>query len=339
MFNTGKRVTAHSSKATLSISDQPAGFTGQHWLPTSQLSLDINWSQPPETLTAGEPVTVTLMLMAEGLKAEALPEVSFNWPDSIKTYPEKPEFRTDKRANGVVGLRQEKVVLVANQNGEFQIPTIEIPWWNTVTNQQQVESIDGFVVKVAGGVAAEPITPDQIAEVPLENVVTPEVIADESLVQTENTPSVIERLKNSYTKNPRAYQIGFAALVVLCMIGFYTFYRSTRPETSETMKRKEVRAALDELSLACNENNTKAAIAALPKWASAVGVYPSTLAGIEHCDDETLASEVTKLSQACYGQSSKVWDGRELMASVERFSYKERKEEVVSELGSLHPLY
>ncbi|MGB1311404.1 MAG: BatD family protein, partial [Leucothrix sp.] len=123
-FRTGTRVSAYSQKISLAVKAKPADYGAEHWLPASQMTLSMNLSQPAERLKAGEPLTVTIALMARGLKAEVLPEVVLDLPAGIKSYPEKPTFRTDKITNGMVGLRQEKVVLIANAAGEYTIPEV-----------------------------------------------------------------------------------------------------------------------------------------------------------------------------------------------------------------------
>lgn len=333
MFNTGKRVTAYSSKASLVVSEPPAAFTGSTWLPSSQLSIDMTWSQPPETLKAGEPVTVTIMLMAEGLKAEILPEVKLSWPNSLKTYPEKPEFRTDKRANGLVGLRQEKVVLVANQNGEFIIPPVEVPWWNTVTNQQEVARLSSTVVRVSGAVVSQPLAAT-ISAIPEE---VEEAEASEDNVVLEEGPTIIESVEAYYEQNKQYALIVLALLFATLVLIVGAFLYVTRA-TKQDDKKYQVLAKA-KLAKACRDNDAMASIKALPEWASAVGIFPATLAGIEEHGDIALATEVSLLAKVCYSQGTQLWEGNQLLDAVNQFSHANKVENVSESLASLHPSY
>ncbi len=336
MFNTGKRVTAYSSKASLKVQGQAKGFTGNNWLPSSQVSLDMTWSQSPETVKAGEPVTVTIMLMAQGLKAESLPEVKLNWPDSIKTYPEKPEFRTDKRGNGLLGLRQEKVVMVANQNGEFQIPAIEIPWWNTITNEQQVERVASFTVKVTGAGAVQATTPTQ--ETPMINSeVDNETPSVEKETQPEKELSLLETLTATYVENKKHLPIALAVLCLLLALLVSIVFYLKRPKAKQDNSRQILAAAKAQLAEACNANDAKGAIAALSKWAEAMGIYPATLSGIERSGDKALSTEIALLSEASYSKSAQAWSGANLLVAVNNFAYNEQPEVNNQALGSLHP--
>ena len=336
MFNTGKRVTAYSSKASLSVAEQPKGFTGNNWLPSSQLSLDMTWSQSPETMKAGEPVTATIMVMAQGLKAEALPEITINWPDSIKSYPEKPEFRTDKRANGLVGLRQEKVVLVANQNGEFQIPAIEVVWWNTITNQQQTERINGFTVKVDGAAAVQSLSPTPAVAEP-EALANDEGVQDSALVKQEL--STFDALSAVYADNKKHLPIALSVLSLLLLGAGSAYFYFNRPKTQASMNREALAFAQAELAKACNANNAKAAISALLQWAEAAGIYPATLSGIERCGDPLLSKEVAVLSHSRYSQNAQTWDGDKLLAAIQQFSHAPKNNNADESLDALHPLH
>ncbi|PWQ94138.1 BatD family protein [Leucothrix arctica] len=335
MFNTGKRVTAYSSKASLNVAEQPKGFTGNNWLPSSQLSLDMTWSQSPETMKAGEPVTATIMVMAQGLKAEALPEITINWPGSIKSYPEKPEFRTDKRVNGLVGLRQEKVVLVANQNGEFQIPAIEVAWWNTATNQQQVERINGFTVKVDGAAAVQLLSPAPLAAEP-EPLANKDA-EDSALVKEEQ--SIFDTVSAVYAEHKKHLPVALSVLGLLLLgIGAAYFYFN-RPKTQVEINRKILASAQVQLAEACNANNAKAAISALPQWAEAAEIYPATLSGIERCGDPLLSKEVAALSHSRYSQNAQAWNGEKLLVAVKQFSHAPKVDNVSDSLEALHPLH
>ncbi|RVU81449.1 protein BatD [Leucothrix sargassi] len=338
MFDVGKRVTAYSSKASLKIAEQPASYTGDSWLPASHVELAMTWSQAPETLKAGEPVTVTTAVIADGLKAEVLPEIKFQWPGSIKTYPEKPEFRTDKTANGLLGLRQEKVVLVANENGDFTVPPVKVTWWNTVTNKQEVEEIAGFTMSVSGAATtAAPVEPPS-QDVAKSEVVTEEEAPKESaLAAPEVSEPLTARLSKYYAANKeRVLSIAGGLLVALVLL-YFAIRRVARPKTQQELDTKALNSAKQELLNACQRNDTKAAVEALPAWAQAVGIYPATLAGITEVGDQSLSEAIKALSQASYAKESQAWQGQALKTAVENYQQTTTSNQSEPTLGSLHP--
>ena len=68
----------------------------------------------------------------------------------IKAYTDQPEFRNENNAQGIVGVRQEKWVLVAPYNGDYALPDIQLDWWNS-TRQQETATINAATLRVSGG--------------------------------------------------------------------------------------------------------------------------------------------------------------------------------------------
>ena len=330
MFNNGTRVNAYSPKVELMIADKPASFTGEHWLPASQVNLSMNWSLPPNGLKAGEPVDVIIGLIAEGAKAESLPEVKLTLPDALKVYPEQPTFRSGKGGNALAGLREEKFTVIGNEAGEYEIPAVEIPWWNTNTDQQEVARLDGFTIKIEGtGVAlSAPVAP-----------VKPE--KDSSPQKPEVVPAQIDPEKDQtltefYIEN-QVVILGSSSAVVVLLGGLYFWRRrSTNSESAEESQKDRLQKALEPLVTACNENDAQSAIASLPAWANEVGIYPATLAGIEGCDDSALIGAVRGLTKVNYSPQSEAWSGDALLKAINAFSSAKSE---VPELGGLSPLH
>lgn len=342
MFNHGTRVNAFSPKAELTISDKPASFTGEHWLPASKVTLNMNWSRSSDTLKVGEPVTVTIALLAEGAKAEVLPEVALSLPDVLKVYPEQPTFRSDKGGNGLTGLREEKFTLVGNENGEYQIPAVEIPWWNTNTDQQEFARLDSFTIKVGGAATGASLQNNNQAatQEPFE-----EKLESETKPEAQNASALVDLTVNQaelsfYDKNKVLILVALAVMAGLFLIGGGLFWRKRegRSSLSGQSLGQQRQKAVEDLSRACKENNPRAAIAGLPAWARSVGIHPATLAGIERCNDSALIDAVRALSQASYSQKTEAWNGEELLRTISHFSEASLNSPEPSGLSPLHPI-
>ena len=338
MFNRGSRVSAYSAKAELTITDKPASFTGEHWLPASQVTLNMNWSQSADSLKAGEPVTVTIALMAEGAKAETLPEVKLALPDSLKVYPEQPSFRSDKGGNGLSGLREEKFTVVGNEAGEFQIPAVEIPWWNTNTDKQEVARLDGFTIKVEGtGVIASKINPAIVVPAMHVKESTAEQNPEqEGAVSALIDPVATQAITGFYAEN-KVLILSVSATFTALLGGLVLWRRRfTNSESTDESQKDKLAKALSQLATACRENNAQAAVASLPVWANEVGIYPATLAGVERSDDSALIEAVRDLTKSSYSQQSGVWSGEALLKAINAFS---ATKSTAPELGGLSPLH
>ena len=343
MFNSGTRVNAYSAKAELTISDKPAGFTGDAWLPASHVNLNMNWSIPPESLKAGEPVIVTIALMAEGIKAESLPEVKLVLPDNLKVYPEQPTFRSDKGGNGLVGLREEKFTVIGNEAGEYQIPAVEVPWWNTNTDKQEVAKLDGFTIKVDGSaVASRPVEPklSELVTAEKEPVkeTPPEKPSEEAKeVSTLIQPVAAKTISELYLENKVVILTGSATFMAL-LGGLYFWRRRSGLQSEVESQQDKLEYARTRLISACRAGDSRQVMTLLPVWAGEVGIYPSTLAGIESSEYPQLREAVRELISNNYSQLDTGWDGKGLINAVNEFTADQSSTTEPNLLSPLHPI-
>ena len=345
-FRRGTRVNAYSEKASVEIKEKPASFTAENWLPASRVTLSMNFSQPIETLSVGEPVTVTIALIAEGLKAEVLPEVVLDLPETVKSYPEKPTFQSDKVTNGMVGLRQEKIVLIANEAGEYLIPEVTIPWWSTTEDKLQEAKLEAFTLKVVGGVAAT----QSISKLSSQPEVEEDSIGDqqkpnEGAEETEqNVNALLQANSFGFTSFYQEYkkQIFISLMLTfgLSVFGFLGWKRRKAHLNSNVYKQQLGLAnSIKALEAACQQNDLRSAVAALPVWAAKVGIYPATLAGIESSGDEQLSMAIQEMTAANYSPNPDTWNGGVLLRAVKQFSQTSKSiQEDEAGLAPLHPM-
>lgn len=101
------------------------------WLPARRLVLREAWSQAAPELRAGEPVTRTVAIIAEGLTAAQLPDLAVEAPPGVRVYPEPARTRDQEAEDGVLGVRQQRFVFIPTREGAFELPAIRVRWWDT----------------------------------------------------------------------------------------------------------------------------------------------------------------------------------------------------------------
>ena len=146
-------VRAQSNGVSLQVKPIPADFSGDHWLPARNIQLvdsGIDRSQP---LIAGQPVTRRIMMTADGLQASQLPAIEVAAPDGVKAYEERPQERDTPRRTGISSSRESVVTLIPIQAGDYTLPAIEIPWWNTRSGRQEVARLPELKLTVMPGAA------------------------------------------------------------------------------------------------------------------------------------------------------------------------------------------
>ncbi|MDI9245869.1 BatD family protein [Marinobacter sp. CHS3-4] len=135
---------------SIPVKDVPAEFSGDTWLPASELNLSESGLPTVSSIDTGQNLSRTLSLVAEGLPAEALPPFANNAPDGLRAYPEKPERTTVPTENGLTAKLAQTTALVPTRGGTLTLPEIRIPWWDTKTDSQKLAVIPERTFEVTG---------------------------------------------------------------------------------------------------------------------------------------------------------------------------------------------
>jgi hypothetical protein len=139
---------ASAESVTLKIKPVPSSYTGKLWLPARNLRIVESGLESVGPITAGKSVSRRIMLFADGLTASQLPEITLRLPPGIKQYPERPRNTDNNTRNGLSGSRQIAIALMAMEEGSYELPAIEIPWWNTEMDRQETARLDPVTLDV-----------------------------------------------------------------------------------------------------------------------------------------------------------------------------------------------
>lgn len=152
---------------TLNVKPKPAVAAGQWWLPAKSLELSQTWSQNPQQIKSGDPITRIITLKALGLTAGQLPPLKLPQLANVKRYPGNPELENSFNGSQIQGIRTEKIVYIAMQPGKLDLPAIKIAWWNTKTDKPEMAILPSVSVniipatKMATAIAAQTQPPIQ----------------------------------------------------------------------------------------------------------------------------------------------------------------------------------
>ncbi len=133
---------------TVPVKEIPDEFTGKTWLPATELTLSASGLPNNPAIDAGQNLSRTLSLVAEGLPAEALPPFSHDAPPGVKAYPDSPERTTVPTKQGLTAKLAQTIALVPVKGGEVTLPEIRIPWWDTDSDSQKIAVIPARELKV-----------------------------------------------------------------------------------------------------------------------------------------------------------------------------------------------
>lgn len=161
----GRAINLQSEGHSITVKSKPASFPANStWLPSSNLTLEETWSRSLQGLSTGEAITRNLRLRADGLSSSLLPGLQYAESTGLKFYPDQPSREDLANQNGVTGIRSQGTAIVASEAGDFILPGIEIPWWNTLTDSLEFARLPEQTLTVMPGTglaAAQPsILPD-----------------------------------------------------------------------------------------------------------------------------------------------------------------------------------
>ncbi|MCF7979018.1 MAG: BatD family protein [Chromatiaceae bacterium] len=157
MFERGEPARAQSEALTIEVAPSDEGFSGEHWLPATALEVDDSWSPADggktPRLAVGEPATRTLTLTARGLAGNQIPEIEIPVPPGFRVYPGQTESETRSDGENLIGISRQQLTLIPTNAGAVELPQIEVPWWDTASDQERTATVPALTLSVAGAVA------------------------------------------------------------------------------------------------------------------------------------------------------------------------------------------
>jgi len=308
-----------SQPLVIEVVPVPAGFSGDHWLPADRVELREHWSGDLSTLVAGEPVTRSLTLVADGLTAAQLPELELPAIDGIKQYPDQPELENSHDDDGISAQRVQKIALIPGAGGVYQLPEISVDWWNRATGKMETATIPARELQVAAAASA--------------------VTDDKSIAPAQApVPAVQVVAGNRFW----LWMSLFLACGWILSVGYWWFARRrARPLLSAASEPPSLGKARRRLQQACANNEAVAARAALLDWGRAL-LAPRRVANLHELSDllgDALRREVEALNLSLYAGGGTAWQGQSLWPLCQQLQKQAQNPDPAasSELLTLNP--
>lgn len=294
-------VRATSDQAKLKILPPPETFTGQHWLPARNLQIVESGLNSAGPLTAGKPATRHIMLIGDGLTTAQLPPIELEIPEGIKQYPERPHDRDNVLLEGISGSRQVAITLVASEAGNYALPAIEIPWWNTETDRQEIARLPALALRVAPG------RPDFSPALAPQPFTTSSGETDAPFAGLEAIPETSQQNGDSAT-NGLLWLLTAGWLITL----FGWWYSSRRkeptapppppPQVIDQLPKDNAAQIVDALTIAYHEADQESARKAWLRWGEQLWPEnpPSNLSRLAERCPQPVANAVLALDKAIY---------------------------------------
>ncbi|MFO6425009.1 BatD family protein [Motilimonas sp. KMU-193] len=141
-------VDINSGDLALTVKAKPAQVSAKDWLVSSEVLLSEQLQDDAQNLTVGQPITRTFTLIAANTSEQALPKIQFNYPSSIRVYPDKDEVSGFIHQGTAFAQRISSHAIIAEQAGELVLPAVSVAWWNSETDQLEYATVPERTIQV-----------------------------------------------------------------------------------------------------------------------------------------------------------------------------------------------
>lgn len=304
-FSTREPVLTRSESHDITVKAKPAEFTGEHWLPATNVTITEGWVNGPPNFTVGEPVNRSIEIAASGVAASLLPPLPDMNIEGAKTYQDPPVEEQNVTPEGINASQTIVIGIVPTRPGTLELPEIEIPWWNTNTDKLEIARIPAQSFDVAPSPRGEVQTPTTVTE--------------------NNTTMAQPAIPGQAAKesNPYWRYATFALLALWLLTAMAWFALSRRTADPVKQPKGPVAPGHDEvlkaLKAACAENDASNAQKQLMQWGRSKYGRANSLQGLaQQAGSTELKEAIAELEQSFYAPgASGGWQGQKLWQVVQ----------------------
>ncbi len=150
------RVERMNSPSVDLVARIPPGAENTYGLiSTESLTANQSWEPEAETAAVGDAIKRRIVLRAKDVSGMAFSPTVFDPIDDIGVYPGEPSVEDKFERGDLSGERLETVTYVFERAGYFEIPDVEITWWNTAAGELQQIVLPGLGLEVTGELLAQ----------------------------------------------------------------------------------------------------------------------------------------------------------------------------------------
>jgi hypothetical protein len=324
--NSGQIKRVRSAAREINILPAAANYTGRHWLPANEVQLSDEWPEDAATYKAGEPITRTLTIMADGLSSAQLPEFNTQRMDGVKQYADKPGLQDIKKDTGIIGMRQEKIAYIPARAGAYTVPAIEVSWWNTQTGKQETARLPAKTIHILAA----------------DNASTNTATADNTAAEIQPQQIFTAPTQANANTGPWLALSLFLACGWLLTLALWWLREKNkkRPAAVSTDRGLSLSQTMKQLHQACRTNNPSTCKQALLNWGQQRHPEHSVmnLGQLGKRSGEPLQTEINQLERILYSSSSASWNGTNIARICQQLSLDPPAKKVTDDC-TLEPLY
>lgn len=124
-------VQSQGARFTAVIPEAAQGL--EHFVATTSLRVESAVTPPPTGLKVGDSLTRTVTVTADNVFSMMLPPLTFPAVEGLSVYPASPRLSDTGGERGTrrVATRVESVTYQLQKEGSYELPEIDVAWWDT----------------------------------------------------------------------------------------------------------------------------------------------------------------------------------------------------------------
>ena len=327
----------------LTAKPRPPGMGSGDWLPAQQLTIDESWQPAGGTIAVGVPVTRRLRVSAVGLSASQLPDLGalMALPAGLTSHPGAPKLTEEVTDGHIVGHREQEIVVLADRAGHFELPAMQVAWWDVAAAQRRETMLPALALDVTPGPIATPAAPAPTAG-------TTAATGEAQNGPPAAAPSASRADVPASSGPPSTKWIGVSvtlALLWLATLGAWAWTHRQRrlprahgePARGNQAAQVSAATAMKELRQACQSQSARSARDALLSWARATlpqSAPPGLNALARRLDRADVTPLLRELDRACVEGSA--WNGEALDRSLGSLEIQDGPEQTRPVLPGLY---
>jgi len=232
------------------VAAAPGGALGSGGVVAARVTVSQQLDPDPKTLKAGDTLTRTITVRAEGLRAMMIPAPDSNAPEGVRIYTQDPVLseEVDSRGAPLAGVRKDVAQYLFSDAGQYDLPAIEVSWFNPTTSKKESAS-----------------------SVPVHVLVADAPLATSNLAPP--TPQPQTPPFNWFLVGTIAGTAVLAALIIWLLAQALSKLEEFW-EKRQSERHQSEAAAFQLVELACQDGSAVEVDAALDRWSRKAGIVP-----------------------------------------------------------------
>ncbi|MGL1889469.1 MAG: BatD family protein [Reichenbachiella sp.] len=110
--------------------------------------LSDRWTKDLNRVKVGDVITRSVYIRAKGTLPSFIADIHMEELDFASIYEKQPTLKDERDDNDANGLRIEKYAYLFEKEGEFEIPSVSISWWNPYVKRKYEKKIPARKITV-----------------------------------------------------------------------------------------------------------------------------------------------------------------------------------------------